>query len=65
MKTLKNPWTCFLFVSAMVFLSASIELICGVFAAQPPIGAWQWKPPQPVKPWPGIQPASEFKFSSP
>jgi para-nitrobenzyl esterase len=32
----------------------------GVPFAAPPLGDLRWRPPQPVKPWPGVRPAKTF-----
>ena len=32
----------------------------GIPYAQPPVGRLRWRPPQPVRPWSGIRPATRF-----
>jgi len=32
----------------------------GIPFAQPPVGAWRWRAPQPVQPWQGVREASAF-----
>jgi len=34
----------------------------GIPYAAPPVGDLRWRAPQPVKPWPGTRPATEFGF---
>ena len=32
----------------------------GIPFAQPPVGNYRWRPPQPVKPWEGVREATAF-----
>jgi para-nitrobenzyl esterase len=38
----------------------SITVFKGIPYAAPPVGALRWRPPAPVKPWPGIRKADAF-----
>jgi para-nitrobenzyl esterase len=39
---------------------AAVRVYKGIPYAEPPIGELRWKPPQPVKPWPGVLVAKSF-----
>jgi len=40
-----------------------VKVFKGIPFAAPPVGTLRWRPPQPVKPWSGIRPATEFGAS--
>lgn len=37
-----------------------VRVYKGIPFASPPVGALRWKPPRPVKPWPGVRACTEF-----
>jgi para-nitrobenzyl esterase len=39
---------------------ANLRVYRGIPYAAPPVGPLRWRPPQPVKPWPGIRVCREF-----
>jgi len=39
--------------------SGEISIFKGIPFAAPPLGQLRWRPPAPVKPWPGVRPALE------
>jgi len=41
-------------------LDGGVAVFKGIPFAAPPLGNLRWRPPQPVKPWPGIRPATSF-----
>jgi len=38
----------------------AIRVFKGIPFAAPPVGARRWQPPQPVEPWSGVRPATQF-----
>ena len=42
-----------------------IAVFKGIPYAAPPVGDLRWRPPQPVAPWPGVRPATEFSAIPP
>lgn len=38
----------------------TVHTFLGIPFAQPPVGQLRWKPPQPMKPWTGVRPATAF-----
>jgi hypothetical protein len=40
--------------------NATARAYLGIPFAAPPVGDLRWKPPQPVKPWPGVRDATSF-----
>src|SRR5215211_3125574 len=40
--------------------SSGVRLFQGIPFAAPPVGDLRWKAPQPVKPWQGARPATQF-----
>lgn len=47
-------------VSGAVTPDGAVEVFKGIPFAAPPTGRLRWRPPQPVAPWQGIRPATEF-----
>ncbi len=41
-------------------LAGGIRVFKGVPFAAPPVGPWRWQAPQPVQPWKGVRPATQF-----
>lgn len=41
-------------------LEGNIEVFKGIPYTEPPVGAWRWRPPQPVKEWDGVRSAFDF-----
>ena len=39
---------------------SSVRVFRGIPFAAPPVGERRWQPPQPVTPWEGVRPATEF-----
>jgi para-nitrobenzyl esterase len=37
-----------------------VDVYRGIPFALPPLGAWRWRPPQPVPPWRGVRDAGKF-----
>jgi len=46
----------------MIAGAVSVEVLSfkGVPYAAPPVGTFRWRAPQPVTPWRGMRPASEY-----
>src|SRR5215472_2942474 len=40
-------------------IPGEISIFKGIPFAAPPVGRLRWRPPAPVKPWPGVRPAIE------
>ncbi|RMG56427.1 MAG: carboxylesterase family protein, partial [Bacteroidetes bacterium] len=38
----------------------NLRVYRGIPFAAPPVGAWRWRPPQPVTPWDSIRPCVNF-----
>jgi para-nitrobenzyl esterase len=47
-------------LEGVVSADGKVRTFKGIPFAAPPVGALRWKPPQPVQPWSGVRPATEF-----
>jgi para-nitrobenzyl esterase len=47
-------------IEGVISADGLVKTFKGVPYAAPPLGPLRWKPPQPVTPWSGVRPASEY-----